>query len=111
MTDLDRQNDNNLEPFCGCGTTIDAAEKNGRDWIGIDVTQLNYSGKVRTGNGIAEVAPVTIETITVGEITLRNVAGSVSRRGALRDNLLGQTFLARLAAFNVEKNRLVLRGY
>ena len=40
MTDLDRQNDNNLEPFCGCGTTIDAAEKNGRDWIGIDVTQL-----------------------------------------------------------------------
>jgi len=37
---LDRQNDNNLEPFCGCGTTIDAAEKNGRDWIGIDVTQL-----------------------------------------------------------------------
>ena len=29
-----------LDPFCGCGTTIDAAEKNGRDWIGIDVTQL-----------------------------------------------------------------------
>jgi hypothetical protein len=29
-----------LDPFCGCGTTIDAAEKNGRDWIGIDITQL-----------------------------------------------------------------------
>jgi hypothetical protein len=25
-----------LDPFCGCGTTIDAAEKNGRDWIGIN---------------------------------------------------------------------------
>ena len=25
-----------LDPFCGCGTTIDAAEKLGRDWIGID---------------------------------------------------------------------------
>ena len=32
-----------LDPFCGCGTTIDAAEKNGRDWIGIDVTQLAIS--------------------------------------------------------------------
>ncbi len=29
-----------LDPFCGCGTTIDAAEKLGRQWIGIDVTQL-----------------------------------------------------------------------
>src|SRR5581483_11770611 len=27
-----------LDPFCGCGTTIDAAEALGRQWIGIDVT-------------------------------------------------------------------------
>jgi hypothetical protein len=26
-----------LDPFCGCGTTIDAAERLGRHWIGIDV--------------------------------------------------------------------------
>ena len=32
-----------LDPFCGCGTTIDAAEKLGRQWIGIDVTQLAIS--------------------------------------------------------------------
>ncbi|MFD6830584.1 restriction endonuclease subunit M [Streptomyces sp. TSRI0384-2] len=29
-----------LDPFCGCGTTIDAAQKLGRKWIGIDVTTL-----------------------------------------------------------------------
>ena len=29
-----------LDPFCGCGTTIDAAEHLGRKWIGIDVTWL-----------------------------------------------------------------------
>ena len=29
-----------LDPFCGCGTTIDAAEKLGRQWIGIDITYL-----------------------------------------------------------------------
>lgn len=27
-----------LDPFCGCGTTIDAAQHLGRQWIGIDVT-------------------------------------------------------------------------
>lgn len=29
-----------LDPFCGCGTAIAAAEKLGRHWIGIDVTYL-----------------------------------------------------------------------
>lgn len=26
-----------LDPFCGCGTTIEAAQKTGRHWIGIDI--------------------------------------------------------------------------
>jgi site-specific DNA-methyltransferase (adenine-specific) len=29
-----------LDPFCGCGTAIMAAQKLGRPWIGIDVTHL-----------------------------------------------------------------------
>jgi site-specific DNA-methyltransferase (adenine-specific) len=29
-----------LDPFCGCGTAVDAAQKLGRHWIGIDVTHL-----------------------------------------------------------------------
>ncbi|HXG56219.1 MAG TPA: DNA methyltransferase [Vicinamibacterales bacterium] len=29
-----------LDPFCGCGTTIAAAQKLNRRWIGIDVTHL-----------------------------------------------------------------------
>ncbi len=33
-------NDVVLDPFCGCGTTIHAAQKLGRQWIGIDVTYL-----------------------------------------------------------------------
>jgi DNA modification methylase len=30
-----------LDPFCGCGTAVDAAQKLGRRWIGIDVTHLS----------------------------------------------------------------------
>jgi site-specific DNA-methyltransferase (adenine-specific) len=29
-----------LDPFCGCGTAIHAAQKLGRRWIGIDITHL-----------------------------------------------------------------------
>ena len=29
-----------LDPFCGCGTTVDAAQSLGRQWIGIDITYL-----------------------------------------------------------------------
>ena len=32
-----------LEPFCGCGTAVHAAEKLGRRWIGIDITHLAIS--------------------------------------------------------------------
>jgi site-specific DNA-methyltransferase (adenine-specific) len=32
-----------LDPFCGCGTTIHAAQKLKREWIGIDITHLAIS--------------------------------------------------------------------
>ena len=32
-----------LDPFCGCGTTIHAAQKMKRRWIGIDITHLAIS--------------------------------------------------------------------
>ena len=32
-----------LDPFCGCGTTIDASQRLKRHWIGIDITYLAIS--------------------------------------------------------------------
>lgn len=32
-----------LDPFCGCGTAVHAAQKLGRQWLGIDVTHLAIS--------------------------------------------------------------------
>ena len=32
-----------LDPFCGCGTAVHAAQDLGREWIGIDITHLAIS--------------------------------------------------------------------
>lgn len=46
-----------LDPFCGCGTAIDAAEKLGRSWIGIDITSLAIgviSDRLKNRHGLVE---------------------------------------------------------
>ena len=80
------------------------------DRVGIDVDSLTYSGHASTANGETTVAPVTIETLTVDGITRHNVRAIVSKPGQLRTNLLGQSFLSRLAGYKLDGNRLVLQG-
>jgi len=60
-----------LDPFCGCGTTIDAAEKHDRKWIGIDITQLATS---LIKNRLRDTYGDKIEIITIGEPTTPNEA-------------------------------------
>jgi DNA modification methylase len=43
LTASTREGDIVLDPFCGCGTTIHAAQKLKRQWIGIDITHLAIS--------------------------------------------------------------------
>jgi len=60
-----------LDPFCGCGTTIDAAEKLGRKWIGIDITQLATS---LIKHRLRDTYGNRIEIVTVGEPVTPNEA-------------------------------------
>jgi site-specific DNA-methyltransferase (adenine-specific) len=64
-----------LDPFCGCGTTIDAAEKNGRNWIGIDITQLATS---LIKSRLRDTFGSKLEIITVGEPTTPNEAAQLA---------------------------------
>jgi clan AA aspartic protease (TIGR02281 family) len=92
------------------GTSVVAIRAEDAVRLGIPVAKLTWSAKVKTANGSADVAPIVIETLTVGNITQRNVTGFVAKQGSLQDNLLGQTFLARLSGYNVDKNVLLLKG-
>jgi site-specific DNA-methyltransferase (adenine-specific) len=50
-----------LDPFCGCGTAILAAEKLGRQWIGIDVTHLAISLIERRMKDVFPAAKFSVE--------------------------------------------------
>ena len=78
--------------------------------LGFDVEALPYTAVVQTANGAARAAPVSIAALTIGGITERNLRALVARRGALGENLLGQSFLERLASYGVEGDLLTLRG-
>jgi len=57
-----------LDPFCGCGTTIAAAQKLNRRWIGIDITHLaitliKHRLQSAFGEGIASTYTVIGEPV------------------------------------------------
>ena len=63
-----------LDPFCGCGTTIAAAQALGRPWIGIDITHLAITlikQRLKDSFGIEQFVRTTAsgkgETAKVGE--------------------------------------------
>jgi site-specific DNA-methyltransferase (adenine-specific) len=43
VTASSNEGDTVLDPFCGCGTAVHAAQKLRRNWIGIDITHLAIS--------------------------------------------------------------------
>jgi site-specific DNA-methyltransferase (adenine-specific) len=57
-----------LDPFCGCGTTVAAAQKLGRQWIGIDITHLAIGlirSRLRTAYGAEAVFKVVGEPVSL----------------------------------------------
>lgn len=75
---------------------------------GLPIDTLDYIVPVKTANGTGRAALVTIDTITVGDITRHNIRAYVTDRGALETSLLGMTFLETLHGYAVQQDSLVL---
>ncbi len=77
--------------------------------IGFDPGALNFTVRISTANGIALAAPVTLKSVSVGGIEVRNARALVTRPGLLTSSLLGMSYLGRIGSFEISGGRLVLR--
>ena len=77
--------------------------------LGMAPVASDYTGRVRTANGVAAVAPVTLREVTVGPVYVGDVQALVAERSAGAINLLGMSFLKRLASVEQRDGKLVLR--
>ncbi len=67
-----------LDPFCGCGTALIAAETLGRRWIGIDVTYLSIAvmrARLRDAFGLEDVPVIGQPTEVEGARQLAQSPG------------------------------------
>lgn len=90
------------------GATTVALTYEDAEEAGLYLRPSDFTGRASTANGIAKVAPVTIPKISIGDITIRNVGGTVAERGKLQKTLLGMTFLSRLSRVDMQAGMLVL---
>jgi aspartyl protease family protein len=91
------------------GATVVALTADDADAAGIYVTEKDFTGRIQTANGAARVAPVLLDKVSIGDITVRDVRAVVSEPGALGVSLLGMTFLGQLERVDMRSGKLILQ--
>ena len=77
--------------------------------LGIDIERLRYSVPVQTANGTTYAAQIKLKRVAVGAIQFTEIDALVSKPGALRDSLLGMSFLNRLKSYEFSGDFLTLK--
>jgi aspartyl protease family protein len=91
------------------GASIVALTYDDAKRVGILLRGSDYTQRVSTANGFARVAPVVLDRISIGAITVRNVPAAVTEPGSLPTSLLGMSFLARLRRVDMRAGTLLLQ--
>ena len=78
--------------------------------LGFNEGELEFSQRANTAGGVVRVAPVVLDEIKIGLLTVSNVAAGVNKQsGGIETSLLGMSFLTRLRGYEVVGKRLILR--
>lgn len=76
---------------------------------GIHPGVADFRFAVSTANGTARVASVVLESVSIDDITVRDVRAVVAEPGRLATTLLGMSFLSRLSGYEVRSGVLTLQ--
>jgi len=74
---------------------------------GLSGGNLDYSGRMKTSSGEVRIAPVSIQQLIMGSLTLFDVQAAVAE-DPIPNSILGASFLKRFPGYELEAERLVL---
>lgn len=98
----------NIRMLVDSGASIVALTRRDAEAIGIDVDSLPVSGTARTAGGDVPMRSVMLDSVEIDGIEVRRVEAAVVDAD-MGVSLLGQSFLAKLDAVNVEGDMMTLR--
>lgn len=101
-------NGRSLDVMVDTGASMVALTYEDAERAGIRLRPSDFTARVSTANGTAAVAPVTLDRVTIGRVTVRNVQAAVTERGRMNKTLLGMSFLSRLDRVDISSGRLLL---
>jgi|EndMetStandDraft_8_1072994.scaffolds.fasta_scaffold32967_2 aspartyl protease family protein len=76
--------------------------------LGFTAQTMRFTSRSSTANGIARVAPVTLDYVRIGSILVRDVKAVIAEPGKMTQNLLGMSFINRLSGFELRGGRLLM---
>lgn len=98
----------NIRMMVDSGASIVALTRRDAEAIGIDVDSLPIGGMARTAGGEVPMRTVTLGSVVVEGIEVRQVPAAVIDAD-MGVSLLGQSFLSKLDAVNIEGDVMTLR--
>ncbi len=101
-------NGRQVDGLIDTGATLVAINTSTARRIGISLKPSDFNQQVSTANGAIKAAVVSIDRLQIGKISLDNVQAVVLDDKALHTNLIGMSFLQRLAKYQVENGSLLL---
>ncbi|WP_428627381.1 retropepsin-like aspartic protease family protein [Sphingopyxis sp.] len=101
-------NGTNIRMMVDSGASIIALTRRDAEAIGIDVDRLPVTGTARTAGGDVPMRTVMLDRVEVDGIEVRQVQAAVVDAD-MGVSLLGQSYLSKLAAVNVEGDTMTLR--
>ncbi|TRC97360.1 TIGR02281 family clan AA aspartic protease [Mesorhizobium sp. WSM4303] len=101
-------NGRQVDGLIDTGATLVAINTSTARRIGISLNPSDFSHQVNTANGAIRAAVVNIDRLQIGKISVDNIQAVVLDDRALQTNLIGMSFLQRLAKYQVENGTLLL---
>ncbi|MBL8577920.1 MAG: TIGR02281 family clan AA aspartic protease [Mesorhizobium sp.] len=101
-------NGRSINGLVDTGATLVALNVSTARRIGIKILPEDLQYSVKTANGVAKAATTVIDSLQIGRIVVEKVDAVVLEDRALKDTLIGVSFLRRLTKYQVENGALML---